>query len=736
MEDYKNKNLSYEERAKDLLSKLSLEEKIYEVCADMIWETDGRDVRDFKRGHTRSASHFMHWDFEEKCLRPKTATDALQANNADVERSVNESPHQIPVLIHEEALHGAQWGMATCFPQPIALASSFNDELASQVADVIGKETRAAGIRQVLSPVVNISRDARWGRTMETFGEDVLLSCNFGVAMCKGFENNGVIATPKHFVDNYGAGGRDSNESHTSERALREVYYKPFERCIKDGGAKSIMSSYNSVDGMPCACNGHLLNDVLRKEWGFDGFVVCDYGGTDGLSFRHKLTKESYQALGYAMKNGHDVTLPRSEPSSVKQALDEGYLTEEVLNESVLRVLKQKFRLGLMDDPYTHTENIEGLIRNEEAKKLAYIAAKESLILLKNDNVLPISMKNAQKIAVFGQAANLVPIGINYSGPFGGWYAEDALSPLQALQNHYGNKAEIIFGEENQAEELAKTCDIAIYFSSVIEGEGMDRCDIKLPNVTIKKQENEGGIIVDKKVISVQENQENIIRTIAKHNPNTVVVLLNGAPIDMSAWIDDVSAVIEAWYPGEQGGIAIADLLFGKFSPSGKLPITLPRSVGQLPLYYSYKPSGRGYGYNENDGSPLYPFGYGLSYTKFEVRSCSLRAKGHDLHVVGEITNLGDMDGAEVLQVYISGKNCYLARPVKELKGYKKIFVEKGKTVTFDISLDKESFHFYDSTMQYGVHDCDYTVSIASSSQHTITSFEIALRNKNIIELP
>lgn len=735
MEGYKNKKLSYEERARLLLLELSLEEKICQVCSDMIQETDGEDLRDFKRGNFRGASHFIHWDFENRKLQPKTATEGLQSNNADIERSIKENPHQIPALLHEEALHGAQWGMATCFPQPIALASSFNDELVSQVADVIGKESRAAGIRQVLAPVVNISRDARWGRTMETFGEDVLLNCNFGVAMCKGFENNGVIATPKHFVDNYGAGGRDSNETHTSERALREIYYKPFERCIKDGGAKSIMTSYNSVDGMPCACNKRLLNDLLREEWGFDGFVVCDYGGVDGIACRHSLTVESYQALAFAMKNGHDVTLPRYSPELVKRAVEEGYLPEDVLDESVLRVLKQKFRLGLMDEPYTSSQEIEALVRNDEAKALARKAAEESLILLKNEGILPLCENKVKKIAVFGQSANVLPIGINYSGPLGGWYAEDALTPLQALQDAYGERAEIIFGQESQAETLAKSCDIAIYFTSVVEGEGMDRCDIKLPNVTLKKQENEGGIIVDKKIVSIHENQEDIIQKIAKSNPNTVVVLLNGSPIDMSAWIDNVSAVIEAWYPGEQGGMAIADLLFGKFSPSGKLPITIPRCVGQLPLYYSYKPSGRGYGYNENDGSPLFPFGFGLSYTKFEINSCALSIKDDGLHVVGEITNVGNIDGAEILQVYISGKNCYIARPVKELKGYKKVFVAKGETQTFDIVLDKESFHFHDINMQYDVHDSDYTISLATSAETNIKSFEILLRNKKIREI-
>lgn len=732
MTDYKNKNLSCEERARALLAEMSLDEKILQICSDMIQEWDGQDLRDFRKGHFRSTAHFIHWDFENKQLQPKTTKEAAQRMNADVERSIKETSHGIPAIMHEEALHGAQWGMATCFPQPIALASTFDDELVNQVANVIGRECRAVGVRQVLSPVINISRDCRWGRVMETFGEDVLLNCNFGVAMCKGFEGNGVIATPKHFVDNYAAGGRDSNESHTSEMALREVYYKPFERCIKEGGAKSIMTAYNSLDGVPCACNDRLLNGVLREEWGFDGFVVCDYGGVDGISYRHKVTKDACESQGYAMKNGHDVTLPRCNLELIKEALEKGYLTEDVLDESVFRVLKQKFRLGLMDDPFVCVEEAEKLVRNDEAKDLAHKAAKECLILLKNNGILPIKAKSLRKIAVFGQSANRLPIGENYSGPFGGWYAKDAQTPLQALQSYCGADIEVVFGQESEADLLSRDCDLVVYFTSSVEGEGMDRSDIKLPNVTLKKQENEGAIIVDKREISVTENQEELIRRLAKNNANTIVVLLNGAPIDMSNWSEEVSAVIEAWYPGEQGGRAIAELLFGEYSPSGKLPITFPRSVGQLPLYYACKPSGRGYGYNENDGSPLYPFGYGLSYTKFEILSCNLHSNGTELRVVGEIKNVGDMDGAEVLQVYISGKNCYMARPLKELKGYKRIYVKKGEVASFDILLDKESLYFYDSAMRYDIHDSNYTISLATSVEDIVKSFEISVKKKTI----
>jgi beta-glucosidase len=358
--------------------------------------------------------------------------------------------------------------------------------------------------------------------------------------------------------------------------------------------------------------------------------------------------------------------------------------------------------------------------------------AKECLVLLKNENVLPVSMQKTKRIVVFGQSANVVPVGDNYSGPFGGWSAGDALTPMQAIEKYCGENVEVVFGNEENVESLCKTCDLAIYFTSTVEGEGMDRCDIRLPNITRKTQQDEGAIIVDKRTIEIVENQEELILKIAKNSPKSVVVLLNGAPVDISAWVDEVGAVVEAWYPGEQGSRAIIGTLFGEFSPSGKLPITFARSVGQLPLYYAHTPSGRGYGYNENDGSPLYPFGYGLSYTRFAVRESNLITDGESLRVVGEIENVGDMDGAEVLQVYISGRNCDVVRPVKQLAGYKRVMVNRGEKAQFDILLDKESFHFYNSKMTYGRHDCDYTVLLATSSQNTLNEYEIRLRSGKV----
>lgn len=728
MKKYLDTTLSPKERATALLAEMTLQEKAYQLSAEMLFTNDSTSQRDYKVGNARNPSHFIHWNFEEKKLCPKTTREVVQCINNDVKRSKEANRFGIPVLLHEEALHGAQWGMGSCFPQPIGLASTFDDTLVEEVADCIGKECHAVGVRQVLSPVINICRDSRWGRTMETFGEDVLLTSNLGVAMCKGFEQNGVIATPKHFVDNYGDGGRDSNPSHSSERELREVYLKPFERCIKEGKAKSIMTAYNLVNGLPCACNPHLLKDILREEWGFDGFVVSDYSGVEGIHYNFLMTDTIYKAQALAMNNGHNVTLPWHCHENILQALDEGLITEEGLDTCLLPLLTQKIRVGLLDEPYANEEEAVQLIRNDKAKALALKAAKESIVLLKNEHCLPLTKSTVKRIGVLGESAKKVPVGENYSGPYGGWYAEDAKTPLQALEGYLDGIAEVVFIDSDQI-DMVKSCDAVLYFTSVIEGEGMDRCDLKLPKTVTKKQQDNGGFIVDKREVAIYNDQEADIQTISTLQKNTIVVLLNGAPIDMSNWIDNVAAVVEAWYPGEQGAIALAEMLFGEYSPSGKLPITFPRSIGQLPLYYAHKPSGRGYAYNENDGSPLYPFGYGLSYTQFKTEHCSLNAQGLRMSVHGEIQNVGNMDGAEVLQVYIRGTNCGIVRPVKELKGYRRVEVKRQQTVNFEIPLDKESFYFYDSTLQYGAHDSDYEIMLGTSSNDISHRFHVKVKD-------
>ena len=725
-------NRESKNRAKQLLAQLTLEEKLYQLSCQMLFgvEPDYEQKRNHKEGNSRNPGHFMH----AKRQKPAPPSEVAARINRDVRLTMDAHPHAIPPMEHGEALHGAQWGMATCFPQPISMASTFDDELVARIADVIGKECAAVGVRQALTPVVNIARDCRWGRTIETFGEDVLLCSNMGVAICRGLQNHGVIATPKHFADNYSCGGRDSNYSDTSERTMREVYLKPFEKCFKQGGAMSVMAAYNSWEGIPCSCSERLLTEILRDEWGFDGFVVSDYWGVEGVYEAHKLVDDYYKAEADCLKAGLDVNLPHSCYEKLVKALDEGEITEADVDRAVLCVLTAKYEIGLMDNPFVDEKAADALVRCDAHKQLALEAARRSIVLLKNENVLPLDRKQIKTLAVFGASANELPVGKNYSGPFQRlWEAEDAKTPLQYLREYLDGYAEVIFAEDDKIEEIASACDAAIYFTTVVEGEGMDRSDIRLPAYTKKKQADESAIIVGKFEIEVKTNQEESIRRMSACNANSIVMLLNGAPVDMSAWVDGCGAVLEAWYPGEQGAQAMTEILFGEVNPCAKLPITFPRSVGQLPLFYCAKPSGRGYGYVENDGSPLYPFGYGLSYTTFAPENVTCISKGDSLQISLDLHNTGDRDGAEVMQIYLSGRNCDVVMPIKELKAYKRVEAAAGKSVSVTLDVPAEAFCYYDRRMMYGMHNGDYTVSVATSCTDVHQAFEVRVREGKVL---
>ncbi len=719
-------------RAQELLAQLSLEEKLYQLSSQMLYSVGGdyEQKRNHLQGNYRNPGHFMHAGKEI----PATPEEVTERINRDVQLSMEAQPHAIPPLEHGEALHGAQWGMATCFPQPIGMASMFDDDMAAKIADIIGKECAVVGVHQALTPVVNIARDCRWGRTIETFGEDVLISCNMGAAICRGLQNNGVIATPKHYADNYSYGGRDSNVSDTSERTMREVYLKPFEHCFKEGGAMSVMAAYNSWEGVPCSANERLLTEILRDEWGFGGFVVSDYGGVEGVCGAHKLVDTDWKAQALCLKAGLDVNLPQSSFKNLKTAYDEGWITDEDIDRAVLRVLTAKFSVGLFDRPFADPETAGRLVRCAEHKQVALEAARESMVLLKNEGVLPFRREEIKTLAVFGAGANVFPVGKNYSGPYAKeWTAGDAKTPLQVLREYLDGYAEVIFADDDRIEEIAAKCDAAVYMTTVVEGEGMDRSDIRLPAYTRKAQKDDNAVIVGKFEIEVKTDQEESIRRMTAANPNAAVILLNGAPVDMRAWIDGGGAVLEAWYPGEQGAQAICEILFGEVNPSAKLPITFPRSVGQLPLFYSAKPSGRGYGYVENDGSPLYPFGYGLSYTTFALDNYTCETCGDHLTISLTVENTGAMDGAEVVQIYLSGRNCDVVMPRIELKAYKRAFVRAGETVSVTVDVPKEAFFYYDRKMAYGMHNGDYTVSVGTSCTDIHHKFEVKIRDGKLL---
>ncbi|MCR5149753.1 MAG: glycoside hydrolase family 3 C-terminal domain-containing protein [Clostridiales bacterium] len=714
-----------EEKALKLLKKMTLDEKIRQVTSDMIFEVDKtyNDRRNPLCGSYRNPGHFMHQGREV----PASPAQVTRQINEDIQKSIEAQPHSIPPIENGEALHGAQWGMGTNFPQPIGLASSFDPELVERVGEVIGRECDIVGVRQVFSPVVNVVRDCRWGRTVETYGEDVKLSSDLGAAMCRGLERSGVIATPKHYADNYGSGGRDSNYSETSERTMREVFLPPFKACF-DAGAQSVMAAYNAWEGVPCSANRRLLTEILREEWRFDGFVVSDYSGVDGICTAHHLALSEAEACAMALKAGLDIILPYDRFDTVKEAVEKGYITEEELNENVLRILTAKFRLGLFDNPFRDPDKANALVRCDEHRSLALEAARESIVLLKNDNnILPLKKKNIRKIGVFGQSAALIPIGTNYSGPYGApWRGEDAPTPLEALKAKSGNDIQVIYGDSVDIKTLAPKCDAVLYFTSIIEGEGSDRSDLRLPGIKSHQTRNDGGaLIVDTAEQKIKENQEQSILTLAAANPNTIVVLQNGAPIDMRRWIESVPAVIEAWYPGEQGAKALVEILFGETNPCAKLPITIPKSVGQLPLYYAHKPSGRGYAYCDDDGKPMFPFGFGLSYTSFELKqpTVSKAENGWVLHI--SITNTGECDGAQVIQVYLHAEHTAVVLPEKELKAYRRVYVRRGETVDADIQIPADVVCYYDTGLRFGPHGGDFSLLVGTSSDST--PFTIAL---------
>lgn len=716
---YQDPHNPIEKRVNDLIGRMSLEEKVYQLRSQLLFLPEYKN-RDYMMGHVRNIGHFMHKDAAD----PVSPSACAEAINADTRRSIEASRWGIPVLQHGEALHGAQWGNATCFPQSIAMAATFDDDLYFKVGQAVAKELRAVGVRQVYAPVINISRDPRWGRTEETYGEDVYLTSRMGVAYTKALEQGGVIATPKHFVDNYGDGGHDSYASNNSWRVLHEVFLEPFRACIEEGGARSVMAAYNSIDGVPCSSNSVLLNDILRKEWHFKGFVVSDYSGVVGVYKAHAIVDSYAEAQAQCLEAGLDVELARGYPDLL-QLVKTGRISEKQIDESLRRVLTCKFELGLFDEPYVDPVKANSIVRCNEHKKLALEAACEAMTLLKNrDGILPLSDKTIKKVGVFGPAADVVSLG-DYSGPYGGWKGTGVLTPYQALVKSLYGKAEVILHQPGQdVTTLARTCDVAIYFGSIKEGEGEDRSILTLQSRPVKSAQSlDNAMIIkgaDDTYINVDQEKE--LADLTACGVKTIVVLQNGSTIDIRNWVDKVDAILEAWYPGEQGAAAIAGALLGDINPGGRLPFTWARHAGQLPIYYAIKPSGRGYAYNDDDGKPMFPFGFGLSYTSFEYSGLILPSrleKNGTAEVKFTLKNTGKVRGDEVVQLYIHDEVASVVKPVRELKAFKRVTLNPGESKQVVLTLPYSSFGCWNRDLKFGVETGAFTIYIAKNATDT-----------------
>ena len=724
---YQNPKLPISQRVEDLMSRMSLEEKVNQMSAQLLFMDKFYEERDYTKGHVRNVAHFL-WAGN----LPNDAKSAAQRINEDTKLSMEANRWGIPVLQHGEALHGAQWGNATCFPQSISMAATFDTDLYHQVALVIAKELRAVGVRQVYAPVVNISRDQRWGRAQESYGEDVLMNSAFGVAYVKALEGSGVVTTPKHYVDNYGEGGHDSYPSPTSWRVLREVYLEPFRACFQEGGSRSVMSAYNSIDGVPVSCNERLLNQILRDEWGFDGYVVCDYGAVSLLKDGHFMAETHEDALAMSINSGLDLELMNTH-KNILNLVKEGKISEETVNESVRRILKIKFELGLFEDPFVNEKKAAEIVRCDEHKALAEKAARKCMTLLKNNGILPLDGEKINKIGIYGPGANQVCLG-DYSGPFGGWRGEGAVNAYQGLKKAFEGKAEVILNQTGQdIHPLAQSCDVLFFFPAIMEDEGSDRSSFKLPSqhVNQNREDINNQIIDEQKKLDVAIDQEQMIRDLIATGKPVVVVLQNGSVIDITDWVDGTAAVLEAWYPGEQGGTAIADVLTGKYNPGGRLPFSWVKSIGQNPMYYSVKPSGRNYSYVENDGKPLYPFGYGLSYSTFEYSNFEMPEeldKDNVLKLSVTVTNTGKVAGDEVVQVYMHDEIASVGRPLKELVAFKRVTLNPGESKKVEIEVPYRSFHMWDKDMKFRVEEGWFNVWLGKNAEQVIESKRVYVK--------
>lgn len=725
-------------QARKLLSQMTLEEKLAQLGS--VW---ARELLEGGRFSRAKAEELLRHGLGE-LTRPAGSTglppeEAAELVNRVQRFLIEETRLGIPALVHEECLSGVLCRGATMFPQPIALASTWMPELVREMAAFIREQLLAVGARQGLAPVLDVARDPRWGRVEETFGEDPYLVAAMGKNYVEGLQGNdpgtGVAATLKHFAG-YGAGeaGLNCAPAHLPERELREVYLFPFECAVKAAKASAVMHSYGELDGVPCAASRWLLTSILRQEWGFSGIVVSDYSGIEMLHSHHRLARDKAEAARLALEAGVDLELPQTDcyGHPLRQAVEEGLIPESLIDQAVLRVLRLKLSLGLFEKPYVdieHTKKVFSVAFRSRGRELAKLISRKSIVLLKNEGILPLK-RDIPTIAVIGPHADEPR---NYLGDYHfpahveGHLenAEKALKEaavktlLDAIRSRVSARTQVLHvpgcdvledeGGIQQAVEVSRKADVAVvavgdrsgFTRNCSSGETRDVANLRLPGA-----------------------QEKLVRAVAETGTPVVLVLFCGRPYVLTSVVDMVKAILVAWLPGEAGGEAVCDVLFGGESPGGKLPVSFPRSTGQLPLFYARKPSGgRSFPWGEyvdESPEPLFPFGHGLSYTQFSYRELIIEpvevSTADTIRVSLRVKNCGDREGEEVVQLYVSREWGSVTRPVKELKGFHRLSLGPGeeKKITFEIPVDLLAY--WDRDMELVVEPGEYQVMVGSSS--------------------
>ena len=750
---YKNPQLSIDERVKDLLARMTLEEKVAQMmCLWMEKPNDNSKVAksdlpfggDFSPALAKQKMPFGIGQFARQ-REGKDAKGSAEYANAVQKWVIENTRLQIPVVFHDEILHGNMASGSTVFPTPLALASSWDTDLISRVFTVGALHSRLRGTHHVLGPNMDLARDPRWGRTEETYGEDSYLASRMLVSLVKALQGNAtyqnpkidenhVIATAKHFAGHgQPEGGNNIAPVNLSERLLRETHFQTFEAAVKEANIFSIMPAYHEIDGVPVHANKWMLDTVLRGEWKFQGTVVSDYYAMTELFARHKVATDKADAAKQSLEAGLDIELP--DPDVNKTLIEQvkaGKIPESLINQAVSRILYQKFQLGLFENPYVDPDKAARLTDTPEDRKLAAEAARRSIVLLKNEkNILPLDRTKLKSVAVIGPNANRAHLG-GYTDP----KPPRTVSILDGVKNKLGNSVKV-----NYAEGVKITKEGGNWFgdTATLNDAASDQ---KLIDEAIKTAQNSDAVILvlggnedtnkegwaenhlgDRDSLGLVGRQDELAEAMLKTGKPVVVFLINSGPLAINYVAENVPAILEGFYLGEETGTAAADVLFGDYNPGGKLAVTFPRSAGQLPIYYNRKPTARR-GYLFSTTEPLFPFGFGLSYTTFTYSNVKITkpkiSSDEETTVTVEVKNTGKVRGDEIAQMYIRDEVSSVTRPIKELKDFTRISLEPNETKQITFKLTPSKLAFYNREMKRVVEPGMFQIMVGGNSANLI----------------
>ncbi|GMQ56377.1 glycoside hydrolase family 3 N-terminal domain-containing protein [Vallitalea sediminicola] len=724
--------LQYEQ----IVKSMNLDEKINQLSM-----VQGRDFLQNGEFSKEKADIILKSGSIGAILDPKLPTEQnVKVINAIQSYIIEKSLYNLPAIVVAECLHGYMGVNATIFPQSIGMASSWNEELVKKVAEVIALESSSVGINQGLAPDLDLARELRWGRVEETYGEDPYLCERLGIAYINGLQGKKQIddqhigATVKHFVAHGSPeGGVNLSPVYTGPRQLRELYLPPFKAAIREAGAMSVMNAYSELDGIPIAASKEIMTDLLRDECGFNGYVIADFGSIDMLHHFHK-TAENLQMAGIqALEAGIDIEAPFQlcYGSKLKEAVEKNILKEKVIDKAVLRVLKTKYRLGLNNYKPKDIKTAIDTINCKHHQILSQQAAEESIVLLENnDNILPLS-KNIRSIAVIGPNAD--------SAQLGDYTIEKAtvVTPLEGIKKQVAPYTEVYYSQgcdlylhEDKIDEaviIAEKAEVAII---VAGGSSMVNCGIGWEYESLGEKFKESyatcGEGFDRTELTLPGKQKELIEAVSNTGTPIVLVLMNGRPYSIPWAKNKVNALLEVWYPGEKGGTALANILFGKVNPSGKLPLSIPKKTGQLPLYYNHKPSARGFykdpgslqkpgrDYVFCDTEPLYPFGYGKSYTHFAYSNLNAKINEHkkEINIEVLVKNMGHRTGQEVVQLYVNDLISSVTTPIKKLIGFKKILINPKEETKVSFTIPFERLSLYNRDMEQVTEAGDFELMV------------------------